>query len=285
MQQKILGISGKKQSGKNTLTNFVVGLELMGLGVVRGGFVINEKGELWIPDMFGDTEFQGILDLSRNNPEFLQFMDEHVYPHVKVYSFADLLKKEVCIKILGLTYEQCFGSDADKNTLVPHLLWENFPGTITPNQVVGPLEDQIEDASIVEKLGLIVHEAGPMTAREALQMVGTEIFRKMYSNVWVDATLKQIQQENSAFALICDLRFPNEVDGVKAVGGKTVRLTRDPNNGNDKHSSETALDNYDVANYDKIIDNKTMSIDAQNRATHDYLLELGWAEPIKIEQA
>lgn len=280
MQQKILGISGKKQSGKNTLTNFVVGLELMGIGVVRNGFVINELGELWIRDMFGDEEFQGTLDLSRNNPEFIQFMNEHVHPYVKVYSMADLLKKEVCIKILGLTYEQCFGTDEQKNELT-HLKWEDMAGVITLEQM-GNLNYGQEEAN---SLGLYVHESGPMSARDVMQYVGTNWFRRAMPDVWVAATIRSIIQEGSAFALICDLRFPNEVDGVKAAGGKIVRLTRDPSNGQDHHSSETALDGYDMANYDRVIDNKDMSIDAQNKATYDYLLELGWVEQINIQPA
>jgi len=43
-----------------------------------------------------------------------------------IYSFADPLKKDVCINILGLTERQCYGTDADKNTLT-NLRWENMP--------------------------------------------------------------------------------------------------------------------------------------------------------------
>ena len=41
----------------------------------------------------------------------------------KIYNFADPLKKDICINILGLTYEQCYGEDIDKNT-VTEVEWE-----------------------------------------------------------------------------------------------------------------------------------------------------------------
>lgn len=47
-------------------------------------------------------------------------------PEAQEFSFADSLKR-VCIDVLGLEENQAYGTDDDKNTLVPHLLWDNFP--------------------------------------------------------------------------------------------------------------------------------------------------------------
>lgn len=256
MNQRILGISGKKQSGKNTCANFIVGTELLSLGIVSEGFLIGPQGQLVISDLFGREDYAGELDLARNNREFLEFMDKEIHPYVKVYSFADMLKQEICIKILGLTHEQCYGSDEDKNTLT-HLLWEDMPG----NDVLG------------------YHEAGAMSARQVLQFVGTEVFRKMYQNVWVDATLRRIREEGSLYAIICDVRFPNEVTGVNEAGGKTLRLTRCVNDGKDPHPSETALDpdKFDWTQFTGIIDNATMSINGQNAAVLELLSQWHWA--------
>jgi hypothetical protein len=118
-----------------------------------------------------------------------------------------------------------------------------------------------------------------MTAREVMQFVGTDIFRNIYSNVWVDATIRKIQEETPELALICDCRFPNEVSGIQDAGGKVIRLTR--NSGSDDcHSSETALDeaNYDWSNFDAVIDNAGMSLAEQNKAVYDLLAEWGWLE-------
>jgi hypothetical protein len=303
MTQRILGLSGRKQSGKNTATNFITGLELMSVGVVRSAFFIDEKGQLQIGDLFGNEEYAGHLDLNRTNPEFVSFLEEHVNPYVKVYSFADLLKKDVCIKILGLTHEQCYGTDEDKNTLT-NLRWEDVPGVTIfdkpDDDVVSDISNTLNDGRAEAEMimgrlgpyyrkvhGVVHHAPGPMTAREVLQYVGTDIFRKMYSNVWVDALIRQIKKEDSSYALICDVRFPNEVEGIQVAGGKVVRLTRNPAGNSDAHSSETALDkeNFDWSKFDFILDNADMSINEQNKTLHTQLVEWGWAPGLEYGEA
>jgi hypothetical protein len=44
-----------------------------------------------------------------------------------------------------------------------------------------------------------------------MQFVGTDFFRKMKTNVWVDATINKIKKEKPKIALITDFIFPNEV--------------------------------------------------------------------------
>ena len=41
---KILALSGKKQSGKNTAVNYILGLHLNSLGIVKDGITIIPKG-------------------------------------------------------------------------------------------------------------------------------------------------------------------------------------------------------------------------------------------------
>ena len=115
-----------------------------------------------------------------------------VQKNCAIYNFADPLKK-MCIDILGLTYEQCYGSDESKNEYV-NCLWPD--------------------------------SGNAMTAREVMQYVGTNIFRKMQHNVWADATIRKIQDENLPLALIADCRFPNEVEAVKNAGGLVIKLNR-----------------------------------------------------------
>lgn len=292
--QKIIAMSGRKQSGKNTSCNFIAGMVLLETQIVRDKFLVDEDGRLWISDLFGDTEFEGWLDLNRQEPIFQDFAEKHIYPFVKIYSFADLLKQEICIKILGLTVEQCYGTDEDKNSLT-HLRWENMPGVITeiPCEIptVGFLHKKDEWEFVNGRIGeyykkhgvtgIIYHPPGFMTARDVMQYVGTDVFRKMYGNVWVDGTLRRIREEGAAIALVCDCRFPNEVDGVIGIGGHVVRFTRDPFK--DMHSSEVALDrnNYDWKKFSLVVDNAEMTINQQNAAVYDYLYGVGMAPEIK----
>lgn len=154
-----------------------------------------------------------------------------------IYNFADPLK-DMCQSILGLTYDQCYGSDEQKNQYVNC----NWPDS-----------------------------GKPMSAREVMQYVGTDVFRKMQHNVWADATIRKIQDENLPLSLIADCRFPNEVEAVKKAGGLVIKLNR--NLYNSSHESEIALDEdqYDQSNFDFIIDSQNMDIVDKNQLIHDYL--------------
>ena len=116
-----------------------------------------------------------------------------------------------------------------------------------------------------------------MTAREVLQVVGTNTFRKMYHDVWADTCLRKIEKDNPDFAIISDVRFPNEVDTIQKAGGKIMRLTRDVCS-TDAHTSETALDkeNFDWDKFDFIIDNANLTIECQNEAIYKALHPIGW---------
>jgi hypothetical protein len=122
-----------------------------------------------------------------------------------------------------------------------------------------------------------IGKTGLMTARELMQYVGTNIFRKLYNDIWVEACLNKIQDEASEFAIITDCRFPNEVLAGKGVGAKVVRLTRNPNP-MDSHDSEMALDKdkFDWDNFDLIIDNESMSIEEMCAELEDALVSWGW---------
>jgi len=119
-----------------------------------------------------------------------------------------------------------------------------------------------------------------MTAREVMQYVGTEVFRKMYHNVWADATIRRIEIEQPLVALITDCRFPNEVEAIQKAGGKVMRLTRDIYEGQDQHPSETALDKdeFDWSKFDWVIDNHKMNLLEQMNAVGEALVEAGWID-------
>jgi len=236
----ILGFSGRKQSGKNTCANLIVGWEMLSLGLTSNFKLI--KGQLWVSDIFGDSENnQGIFDVMNQAPIMKKFLEEHLDPFVKLYSFANLLKKNVCMDVLGLSYEQCYGTDEQKNTVT---------GITSPNT------------------------NKKATAREVIQFVGKDFLRRIYPNVWVDATIRKIEEDSPALAIICDCRFPNEVDGVQKSGGRVIRLTKNEDSP-DAHESETALDknNFDWNKFDKIIDNKSLTIGQQNEIVYNTMKE------------
>lgn len=183
--------------------------------------------------------------------EYVQHSLHSINPKIKVktYSFADPLKKHICIDLLGLSYGQCHGSDEDKNSLTS-LLWENMPG------YTGDL-------------------TGLMTAREVMEYVGTKMFRKIKDNIWVEATLNEIKKDSADIAVLLDNRFPNEVDPILDAGGYVIRLTRNPFNSNTEPELALDPDKYDWNKFSLIIDNANISIQEKNNIIHKFIIEKG----------
>lgn len=155
---------------------------------------------------------------------------------VKIYSFADTLKNDICMNMLGLSYDQCYGSEEDKNSPT-HIKWENMAGSHK--------------------------KKGDMASREIMEYVGTDIFRKLNENCHKDGALKKIKRESPRFALITDTRFANEVYGVKENNGIVIRLTRNPIDSSSKPEVALDKDNFDWSKFDHVIDNATCTIAEQ----------------------
>lgn len=229
----IIGIAGRKQSGKNTVANIVNG-ELLKQKELISDYKINTDGKLVIQTTdTNNIRGWGILDVTRKDNDFQAYADKQIWPYIKVYHFADYLKS-IAINLFDLDSTKVYGSDEDKNSLT-NFSWSKMPSA--------------------------KRKKGKLTIREFLQYFGTEIVRKIKNDAWVDSTLKLIESEASEIALIPDVRFPNEVLAIRQKGGIVIRLTRDIYN--DKHECESSLDkdNFDWSNFDHIIDNSNSSIE------------------------
>jgi hypothetical protein len=252
----ILGISGRKQAGKNTTANILHGIVLKEQGFIKD-WNLGSNGQLLIPSDGGSG--WGEFWIERKDEEFVTWADNNMWPFVKLYSFADHLKT-ICMELFDIPFRCLYGTDAEKNQTQEHLLWENMPGVVTDSgaDIYGDVQDANKQPLTwpSDYSKLTTHEPGPMTAREFMQFLGTDVMRKMYEPVWVKSCIEKIQKERSQLAIIADIRFPNEAKAVEQAGGKVVRLTREVHE--DKHSSEVALDDYPFTDY---IDNKIESID------------------------
>ena len=226
---KILGIAGRKQAGKNTVANILHGIVLKEKELIKD-WSVDSKGQLQISTTNSEGKHGwGYFWVQRQDEDFMEYAELNMWPYIKLYSFADSLKS-ICINLFDIPFRSLYGTDEEKNQIQEHLRWENMPGM---------------DKTV-----------GAMTAREFMQFFGTDIMRKMYEPVWVNACLNKIKKEQSELAIIADVRFPNEAKAIEDAGGIVIRLTR--NIHDDKHSSEIALDNYPFTDY---IDNQTESID------------------------
>jgi hypothetical protein len=118
---KILGISGKKQSGKNTSANCLHGLSLKSRGLIGDFKIVPGKGELAVLTDDG----WGVFDVARRDSDFISYADANMWPHIKLYSFAEGLK-DLCIEFFGLKVSQVYGTDKEKNTKTK-IRWEDTP--------------------------------------------------------------------------------------------------------------------------------------------------------------
>lgn len=115
-------------------------------------------------------------------------------------------------------------------------------------------------AELVDELGWDGAKRSSAEIRSLLQRFGTEGGRHVYGeDFWVDLVLDPIRIGGDGMRfVITDVRFPNEADAIRAIGGIVVRIDRPgvgPNTAPDGtvHQSDIALDDYD---FDYRIDNR-----------------------------
>ena len=243
---QIVLITGRKRSGKDTSADYCFSqfVEQFGAVKTKDGCLFNPWGDLI----------------------------------AKKYSFADPLK-QFLINVFGLTYEQCYGEDSDKNSPTK-IKWERLP--LPEYEIINLFvkSKNIQDKSIIDNYleSKYLHKdiaESFMSARELMEVFGTSIIRHMWPTAWCEATLRQIQADKPKYAFICDCRFPDEIDLFLPYDPIVLRLLRNPFNAQTK--AETALVNY---NWDKIgsklitIDNSNMDIDVKNKWVWNCVQEL-----------
>ena len=244
---QILGFAGKKQSGKNTACNYIIALKLTELGVSKNTR-LSPNGSIEVRDIFGEAkDGQEWFEFNEKNLNTSKLFNDGVGQYVRIYGLADTLK-DMCIDVFGLTHNQAYGRDKDKNSETD-ILWGDLP---TPNS-----------NSKTKK----------MTAREVLQYIGTDIFRAVDSDVWIKSLLRKIKRDSPEVALICDIRFKNEILKLQESGGFIVGLTRNSSNSSDSHSSEKEIEDC-FSLCDCVVDNQDKTIEQQINLVHECIKHL-----------
>lgn len=152
---------------------------------------------------------------------------------VTITAFAEALKS-IVTNVLGLPESSVSGSNIEKNAGT-HIVWDNLPTDIRLKYSTEGTEPR----------------SGPMSGREVMQVLGTDIFRSMFNdNVWAHSPFRPSWTFWDV-VIITDCRFPNEKLAVESNDGILVRLTRDTGF-EDDHISETALDGH---SFEHVYDN------------------------------
>lgn len=179
-------------------------------------------------------------------------------------SLADPLKR-ICAEVFDWDEERLWGPSEKRNE--PDERYYRHTITLRTRQVLE--EPEVPPEHIPQYL----------TPRYALQQLGTEWGRNCYDNVWVEYAVRVAKKlmtgygyeysvseglrhslsQNSSPAravAIPDVRFRNEVEGLKKAGAKLVRVKRP---GFEKprwdHASETEQMQISDSEFDHIIEN------------------------------
>ncbi len=102
-----------------------------------------------------------------------------------VVSLADPMKR-ICQDVFGWSHDRLWGPSECRNTPDPR--WEG------------------------------------LTARHALQTLGTEWGRAMHPDVWVRMAIREARDHRRT--VVPDVRFQNELDAIRDAGGRMLRVER-----------------------------------------------------------
>jgi hypothetical protein len=148
------------------------------------------------------------------------------------------------VTIIGLGHKARHGKDSAARILI-----EAFPRDVQRFAFA-------DDLKAVARVMFGMREKdGPL-----LQTLGADVIRRNDPDAWLRSVYYKIAETRPAVAVITDVRFPNELEFVRASGGECWRVERRLPDGSlfvdpsrpATHSSETALDG---AAWDRVLVN------------------------------
>jgi hypothetical protein len=163
------------------------------------------------------------------------------------------------VEILGLSGWARNGKDTVADHLISNYGYERVSFAAPMKEALYRLNPKITIngiPSLPVKLGVDLYgwdslkEHGP-EIRELLQRFGTEVGREMFGeDFWVNAAIDGI--DDGSRVIVSDVRYPNEADAIKKLGGEVWRVVRPGFGAANDHASEHALNDYD---FDQVISN------------------------------
>ena len=158
------------------------------------------------------------------------------------------------MQIIGITGRKQNGKDTIGNYLIENYGYERYAFADPLKEICKILFGFNDD----QLWGNKKEEMDPFwktTPRKLFQFIGTELFREQLyqvlpdvtDDIWVKVLEKKLMDSDPLKKIvITDIRFQNECDLIKKLGGTLIRVTRNTLEVNDLHSSEKDIDDFNV---------------------------------------
>jgi len=165
--------------------------------------------------------------------------------HCEIVSFSRVLKR-IVVEILQFPIKVPYTGPLDDSPLkksqkTPQVDWNLAEQKLQEKLQefnLGTMDDL--DKKVLNYLRTLKTEGE--LYRRALQLIGTEIFRRRQKDIWIHKLDEIVQSLSVNWVIIDDCRFLNELEYVKSRNGIAVGIVR-PNFGdNDTHQSEIEVD-------------------------------------------
>ncbi|MBW2675615.1 MAG: hypothetical protein JRD89_19770 [Deltaproteobacteria bacterium] len=96
----------------------------------------------------------------------------------------------------------------------------------------------------------VLNQTFDTTPRVMMQTLGTEWGRDMISStIWLDRLEWSLRQNPNADVVVSDLRFDNEADMIRGMGGVIIHIERPGNTILDEHESERGIHVLEAEDY------------------------------------
>lgn len=154
----------------------------------------------------------------------------HVY--TKYFSFATPIKRMASIMFPELPSKFFYSSSKFRNEIIPNAF----------------------------------KDGNPLTVRQLLIDLGTELGRSYNENIWINAFDHELNLaiKTNRLIIVTDVRFENEFEYLKKKGFYQIKLNRHSQN-SINHISETNQDSISDNKYDFIVDNNGSLKDLKNK--------------------
>ena len=148
-------------------------------------------------------------------------------------------------KIIGLAGPKGVGKSTYANQLVFDMYkTREWSDAIRIISFASPLKEMlgcIVHKDYIEDKERVIPNLG-VSARHCLQTLGTEWGRNLISDsIWIDITRHRIEESDAKIFIIDDVRFDNEAEMIRDMGGEVWKLSRSGVNEDDAHISESGV--------------------------------------------